>query len=59
MKMFVIIIVVVLSILVLLLLIGIFLKKGYIVIREAFVNRPKSVVFDFIRLLKNQDNFSV
>ena len=59
MNTFAIIIVAVLSILIILLLVGLILKKGYIVNRDIFVNRPKSAVFDFIRFLKNQDEFSV
>ncbi len=33
--------------------------KEYAVEREIVINRPDSVVFDYIKYLKNQDNFSV
>ena len=43
----------------LLLVIPLFTKKEYSVVRETVIARPKAVVFDYIVLLKNQDNFSV
>lgn len=42
----------------LLLIIALFLKKDYAVERSVTVNQPKQLVFDYIRSLKNQDNFS-
>ncbi len=39
--------------------VAIFTKKEYHVEKMVTINRPKSTVFDYIRLLKNQDNFSV
>jgi hypothetical protein len=59
MKILIIIIIVLLSILVLLLFVGVFLKKEYIVAREVLVNKPKTAVFEYIKLLKNQNDFSV
>lgn len=41
-----------------LLLIAIFLPKDYAVKREITINKPKTEVFDYIKHLKNQDNFS-
>jgi uncharacterized protein YndB with AHSA1/START domain len=35
-----------------------FVKKHYAVEREIIINKPKHLVFDYVRLLKNQDNFS-
>ncbi len=49
----------VIGILILLLIIGMFVKKEYTVSREVIVNRPKSLVFDYIRFLKNQNEYSV
>lgn len=40
------------------LLVPLFTKDEYSVVREATVERPKEEVFAYIRLLKNQDNFS-
>lgn len=59
MKTFIVIVVIVLSILLLLLIIGMFVKKEYTVSREVIVNKPKTVVYDYIRLLKNQNEYSV
>jgi len=47
------------AIIILLLIIGIFSKKDYSVGREVIINKPKAVVFDYIKLLKNQNKFSV
>jgi hypothetical protein len=40
------------------LLIPLFLKKKFTIEREIVINKPKQMVFDYIRFLKNQDNFS-
>ncbi len=37
---------------------AIFVKKDYQVEREIVINQPKDVVFDYIKHLKNQDNYS-
>jgi hypothetical protein len=37
---------------------GLFTKKKYTVEREITINRPKNQVFSYLRLLRNQDNFS-
>lgn len=37
---------------------GLFLKKAYAVEREIIIHRPTSEVFDYIKYLKNQDNYS-
>lgn len=34
------------------------IKKHYAVEREITINKPKRVVFDYIKFLKNQDNYS-
>src|SRR5690348_10023775 len=46
------------AIIVLLLIIAIFLKKEYTVERSITINKPKQQIFDYVKLLKNQDNFS-
>jgi len=43
----------------LVLIIAAFVKKDYVVIRSVEINQPNHVVFDYIKHLKNQDNFSV
>ncbi|MCB9310637.1 MAG: SRPBCC family protein [Lewinellaceae bacterium] len=50
---------VILGLIVLLLVVGAFAKKDYTVTREVVVNKPIGDVFNYIKLLKNQDNFSV
>lgn len=42
----------------LLLVLGLFMKKDYSVMRSIVINRPNQVVFDYIKLLRNQDNYS-
>ena len=58
-KFFKIIGLVVLALLVLPLIIAIFVKKEYLVEREITISKPKQEVFEYVKLLKNQDNFSV
>lgn len=41
------------------LVIALFVKKDYAVERQVVINKPKTEVFDYIKHLKNQDNFSV
>lgn len=40
------------------LLVALFVKKDYAVEREISINKPKEAVFDYVKYLKNQDNFS-
>ena len=46
------------GIIVLLLLIALFMKKEHYVRREIIINAPRQKVFDYIKLLKNQDQFN-
>lgn len=46
-------------IVVLLLIVALFVKKDYAVEQEITINKPKSEVFEYIKLLKNQDLYSV
>lgn len=41
-----------------LLIVALFLKKKHYVKREIIINAPKQKVFDFLKLLKNQDKFN-
>ncbi len=41
-----------------LLLVALFVKKDYAVEKEIVINKPKTEVFEYIKYLKNQDNFS-
>src|SRR5688572_6426967 len=46
------------GIVVLLLLIALVVKKGYSVNREVIIDKPADEVFNYVRLLKNQDHYS-
>ena len=46
------------GIIALLLIIALFMKREHYVNREIIINAPKQKVFDFLRLLKNQDQFN-
>jgi hypothetical protein len=59
MKIFIGIIIGLSGIIVLLLIIGFFVKKDYSVGKEIVINKSKNIVFDYLRLLKNQNKFSV
>lgn len=48
-----------LGIIALALLVALFLPKEYAVEREISINKPKDSVFNYVKFLKNQDNFSV
>ena len=47
------------SLLALLFIIALFTKKDYGVEREVTINKPRQEVFEYIKFLKNQDQFSV
>jgi uncharacterized protein YndB with AHSA1/START domain len=49
----------IIGIIVLILIIALFVKKDYAVEKEIVINKPKTEVFDYIKHLKNQDNFSI
>lgn len=40
------------------LIMALFIKKDYHIEREITINTPKEIVFDYIKYLKNQDNYS-
>ena len=41
------------------LIIALFVKKDYAVERQITIGKPKQQVFDYIKFIKNQDNYSV
>ncbi|HSD13455.1 MAG TPA: SRPBCC family protein [Flavobacterium sp.] len=49
----------VLAIAVILMVAGLFVKKDYAMEREIIINKSEAEVFKYIRMVKNQDNFSV
>ena len=59
MKILIGIIIVLAGIIVLLLIIGFFVKKDYSVGKEVVINKSKVAVFEYLKLLKNQNKFSV
>ena len=46
------------GIIALLLIMALFMKKEHYVNREIIINAPREKVFDFLKLLKNQDKFN-
>ncbi|TMI86525.1 MAG: polyketide cyclase [Bacteroidetes bacterium] len=46
------------GIIALLLIVALFMRKEHYVRREIIINAPLQKVFDYLRLLKNQDNFN-
>ena len=46
------------GIIALLLIIALFMKRDHYVRREIIINAPRQKVFDYIKLLKNQDKFN-
>lgn len=46
------------GIIALVLIIALFIKKEHYVRREIIINAPRQKVFDYVRLLKNQDTFN-
>lgn len=53
------ILLVVVSIIALLLIIALFMKKEHYVNREIIINAHRQKVFDYVKLLKNQDKFNI
>jgi len=58
MNIVIIILLVIAGIIALLLIIGLFMRREHFVKREIAINAPKQKVFDYIKLLKNQDEFN-
>jgi uncharacterized protein YndB with AHSA1/START domain len=58
MRVLFIIVIVLVSIIALVLIIALFVKKEYEVKREITISKPVTHVFDYIRHVKNQDNYS-
>jgi hypothetical protein len=52
------ILLVVAGIIALLLIIALFMKREHYVKREIIINAPRQKVFDYVKLLKNQDEFN-
>lgn len=51
--------IVVLAIIALPLIVALFIPKSYTVSVSETINQPKQVVYDYVRLLENQENYSV
>ena len=50
---------IILGLIALLLIAGLFIKKEYGVERQVVILKSRTEVFNYIKLLRNQDNFSV
>lgn len=59
MNIFLALLLVILGIIVLVLILGLFMRKTYFVQRDTIINAPVQKVFDYLRYLKNHDNFNV
>ena len=59
MKLFKILLGVIIGIIALVLVVGLFVNGKYAVEREVSINKPLAEVFDYVKYLKNQDNFAV
>jgi hypothetical protein len=53
------ILIVIVTLIAIILMIALFTKNEYTVQREITINKPKSEVYNYIKYLENQDNFSV
>ena len=53
------ILLIILGIVAIALIAALFVKEDYAVEKEVIINKPKAEVFEYIKHLKNQDNFSV
>ena len=58
MNVLIIILTVIASLIALLLILALFAKKAYSISREISIHKPKQQVFDYVRMLKNQDHYS-
>src|SRR6476620_6957875 len=58
MEIFLTILIVLASLIALILIASVFMRKDYFIQREITINAPLQKVFDYIKLLKNQDNFN-
>jgi len=58
MNVFITILLVLAGIIALLLIMALFMKKDHYVKREIIINAPRQKVFDFLKLLRNQDKFN-
>jgi len=47
-----------LSVIVLFLLVALFIPKDFSVVKQVVIQRSKTAVFDYVKYLKNQDNYS-
>ncbi|MEO6849027.1 MAG: SRPBCC family protein [Mucilaginibacter sp.] len=58
MTILIIILLIIAAIITLLLIIAFFMKREHYIKREIIINAPRQKVFDYIKLLKNQDTFN-
>lgn len=58
MNFFLIILLIIAGIAALLMILALFIKKEHYVKREIIINAPRQEIFDYVKLLKNQDTFN-
>lgn len=59
MKIIVSILLVIAALIVILLLVALFTKKEFSLVKKVLINRPKQEVFDYIKMIRNQEKYSV
>jgi uncharacterized protein YndB with AHSA1/START domain len=47
------------GIIALVLLLALFIKKDFLIAKEVIINKPKTIVFNYLKLIKNQEQYSV
>lgn len=58
MKILIIILGIIVALIAALLIVALFIKKEYVIKRSITINKPKQEVFNYVKLLKNQDHYS-
>lgn len=58
MNILVIILLIIVGVIALLLVIGLFARKGYTIERSVVINKPKQEVFNYVKIMRNQEHFS-
>lgn len=52
------ILIIIAALIALFLIVALFVKKEYVIEREIIIDRPSNAVFDYVKLLRNQDHYS-
>lgn len=58
MQILIIILLIIVGLIALFLILGLIAKKGYLIERSVLINKPKQDVFNYVKMLRNQDYYS-